>query len=93
MINLFKKKPLPRLRYCPFCGGETKLTKCGDQKELWIVLCTECNETPVDWHEAKVNPKQAIKIYNERADFASHILSIHHFVKARMTKFTSSEGK
>jgi hypothetical protein len=58
-----------------------------------VVLCTECHETPVDWDEAKVNSVKAIEIYNERADFASRIIRIHHYVEASMTKFTSSEGK
>lgn len=93
MLKIFKKKPPTKPRHCPFCGGEAKLTKCGDQKEFWVVLCTECNETPVDWHEAKVNSKHAVEIYNERADFASRMISIHHFVESRMTKFTSSEVK
>jgi transcription elongation factor Elf1 len=92
-MRLFKKKPLPTPRSCPFCGGTAKLTKCGDQKEFWVVLCTECHETPVDWDEAKVNSVKAIEIYNERADFASRIIRIHHYVEASMTKFTSSEGK
>ncbi len=93
MKHWFTKKPLTVPRNCPFCGGKPRLSKCGDQKEFWVVLCPECTETPVDWDEAKVNPARAIKIYNERADFASRIIMTHHFVEARMTKFTSSEGK
>ena len=92
-MRLFKKKPLPIPRNCPFCGGETKLTKCGDQKEFWVVLCSECYETPVDYGEAKVNPKHAVTVYNERADFASRVIRTHHFVESSMTKFTSSEVK
>lgn len=91
ILSLFKKKPIPTPRRCPFCGSQAKLTKCGDQKELWVVLCSECHETPVNWDEAKVNPVKAIKIYNERADFASRMIHMHHFVEARSTKFTCSE--
>lgn len=90
-MTLFKKKPLPNPRSCPFCESEAKLTTCGDHKEFWVVLCTECHETPVDWHEASVNPAKAVDIYNKRADFASRMIRIHHHVEASLTKFTSSE--
>ncbi len=90
-MSLFKKKPSPIPRNCPFCGGKSRLSKCGDQKEFWVVQCSECYETPVDWDEAKVNYVQAIKIYNKRADFAESIIKKHHFVEASMTKFVSSE--
>ena len=90
-MGLFKKKPLPVPRNCPFCGGKPRLSKCGDQKEFWIVQCFECYQTPVDWGEAKINQDQAVKIYNERADFASIVILTYNFVQANMTKFTSSE--
>ena len=93
MIKLFRKKPLPVPVECPFCGGKPRLAKCGDQKEFWIIQCSECYETPVDWDEARVNPIKAVEIYNERADFASRMIKIHHYVEARMTKFTNSEVK
>jgi transcription elongation factor Elf1 len=73
-----KNKPNLTSRSCPFCGGKTILTKCGDQKEFWVVLCSECYETPVDLHEAKINSKQAIRVYNERADFATRIIYINN---------------
>ena len=93
MLKLFKKKPFPVPRACPFCGGKPRLAKCGDQKEFWVVQCSECYETPVDFEEAKVSQDNAIKIYNKRADFASRIIRIHNHVEASMTKFTNSEVK
>lgn len=92
-MKLFKKKPLLVPRKCPFCGGVPRISRCGDQKEFWVVQCSECYETPVDFDEAKVSQYQAIRIYNKRADFAARIIRIHHFVESSMTKFTSSEVK
>ncbi len=92
-MRIFKKMPLPVPRECPFCGGVPRLSRCGDQKEFWVVQCSECYETPVDYDEAKVTQYHAIKLYNKRADFASRIIRIHHSVEAHMTKFTSSEVK
>ena len=89
-MRLFKKKPVPTPRSCPFCGGKSRLFSCGDQKEFWIVQCLECYETPVQFHEAKVSPKKAIKIWNESADFAERIIKIYNRQQASMTKFTSS---
>jgi hypothetical protein len=59
-MKLFKKKPLPIPRNCPFCGGKPKISRCGDQRDLWYVRCTECCETPIDWGEAKVNDEYNI---------------------------------
>lgn len=94
MSKLFKKKnkPLFISRTCPFCGGVPRLSRCGDQKEFWVVQCSECYLTPVDYDEAKVTQNDAIKIYNKKADFASRIIRLHHLIEASMTKFTSSEG-
>lgn len=92
-MRLFKKTSLQIPVDCPFCGGKPRLAKCGDQKEFWVVQCSECYETPVDFDEAKVSQDNAIKIYNERAAFASRIIRIHHYVEASMTKFTNSEVK
>ena len=78
MRLIFKKKPAPAApRSCPFCGGKPKLSRCGDHRDLWYIRCTECCETPIDWGEAKVNPDNAIKIYNKRAAFAEHIIRIY----------------
>ena len=90
-MRLFKKKPIPTLRSCPFCGGKPRLARCGDQKEFWVVQCSECYQTPVDWGEAKVDIVRAIKTYNERADFASIIISTYNFARSVLTKATSSE--
>ena len=71
------------VRSCPFCGGIPKLSRCGDQRDLWYVLCTECFETPIDWGDAKANPDQAVKIYNKKADFAEHLVRVYNRVKAK----------
>jgi hypothetical protein len=91
-MRLFKKKIYPTPRSCPFCGGKPRLTKCGNHKEFWVVQCSECYETPVQFHEAKVSPKKAVKIWNDSANFAEYIIKVHNWQRASMTKFTSSEG-
>ena len=82
-MRIFKKKSLLIPRKCPFCGGIAKVSKCGDQRDLWYVRCTECFETPIDWGEAKVNIDDAIRIYNKRADFAEHLIRIYNRVKSK----------
>lgn len=79
--KLFKKAPLIVPRKCPFCGGVPRVIKCGDQKEFWVVQCSCCYETPVLSHEASVSPSYAIRIWNERADFAEYIVNIYNRVK------------
>jgi hypothetical protein len=91
MMSLFKKKSVSISQACPFCGGEPRLSRCGDQKEFWLVQCSECCRTPVPYDEAKCTPDYAIKIWNERAAFAEHVIKIYNSVKASMTKFTVSE--
>ncbi len=90
-MNLFKNKLVLISQACPFCGGEPRLSRCGDQKEFWIVQCSECYETPVQYDEAKCTPEYAVKIWNERAAFAEYIIKKYKSVMGRMTKFTSSE--
>jgi hypothetical protein len=80
-MKLFKKKPLSLPRNCPFCGGKPKISRCGDQRELWYVRCSKCCETPVDYDEARVLPTYAVKIYNERAYMAERIIRIYNRVK------------
>lgn len=55
------------LNRCPYCGGEPKLTKCGNQKEYLVYLCSICHETPVRLDEARVSEHLARRIWNERA--------------------------
>lgn len=90
-MNLFKNKPASISHACPFCGGEPRLSRCGDQKEFWIVQCSECYETPVQYDEAKLTPEYAVKIWNERAALAEYIIKKYNSVHACMIKFTSSE--
>ncbi len=79
ILNLLKKQAkFSTIRKCPFCGGIPKLSRCGDQRDLWYVRCTECCETPIDWGEAKVNSDDAVKIYNKRAEYAEHLIRIYN---------------
>lgn len=80
-MKLFKKKPLPMPRPCPFCEGQPKISRCGDHRDLWYVRCSKCCETPVPLHEARVTPVAAVKIYNKRADFAEQLIRIYNRVK------------
>lgn len=65
---------------CPFCGGRPKLSKCGDQKELLVLLCAKCHNTPVQPDEARVLAVDAIRIYNERAYMAERFITIYNNV-------------
>ena len=85
-MSVFKKKSSPMPRRCPFCCGIPKISRCGDHRDLWYVRCTECCETPIDWGEAKVNPNDAVRIYNKRADFAEHIIRVYKRANKQETK-------
>ena len=80
-MRLFKKKPLPLPRNCPFCGGKPRISRCGDQKEFWVVQCSKCYETPVQLDEARITPIGAVNIYNKPADFAEQIIRAYNRVK------------
>ena len=57
-----ERKLLP----CKYCGGSPKLTKCGDQKEFVVYLCSKCFETPVHFDEARLTECGARRIWNKR---------------------------
>lgn len=80
-MKLFKKKPLPMPRNCPFCKGSPRIIRCGDHREFWVVECSKCYETPVQLDEARLTPAAAVKIYNERANMAERIIRIYNRVK------------
>ena len=88
-MKLFKKKPLPMLRACPFCGGKPRISRCGDHREFWVVQCSKCYETPVPLDEAGLTPAAAVKIYNKRADFAKRIITAY----IRATKSANDYNK
>ncbi len=90
-MKLFKKKPLPMPRACPFCGGKPRISRCGDQREFWVVQCSKCYETPVQLDEARVTPVEAVKIYNKRADFAEQIIKVHNRVRRLNIEETEDE--
>lgn len=75
-----KNKRIVLPRACPFCGGRPKLSKCGDQKELIVLLCAKCHNTPVPPDEARVLAVDAIRIYNERALQAEQYITIYNNV-------------
>ena len=55
------------LEYCPYCGGEPQLTQVGDQKELFVYICSQCHKTPVRSCEGRLTPLGAKRIWNQRA--------------------------
>lgn len=79
-LKLIKKPYAVLPRACPFCGGRPKLSKCGDQKEFLVVLCSKCYNTPVQLDEARVLAVDAIRIYNERALQAEQYITIYNNV-------------
>ena len=91
-MNFFKKKIPEPLRNCAFCGGEPRLTKCGDHKEFLVYQCFNCYETPVRLHEASVCEFSARRLWNQRTEEAEYIISTYNRLLASTTKFTSSEG-
>lgn len=92
IFKLAKNKPIPIPRSCPFCGGVPKIARCGDQRDLWYVRCSQCYETPIDWGEAKITPEHAVRIYNKRAGFAEHIIRIYNRAKTKEANNVSDNG-
>jgi hypothetical protein len=88
-MRLFKKKAVEPIRTCAFCSGVPKLTKCGDQKEYYVYLCSSCYETPVGYDEARVSESAARKIWNQRTEEAEAIIKRYNRVLASHVKFTS----
>ena len=91
-MSLFKKKPSEPIRPCAFCSGIPKLTKCGDQKEYFVYLCSKCYETPVRFHEARVSEYAAKKIWNQRTEEAEYIIRKYNRIMAEQTKFAGSQN-
>ena len=55
------------LLLCPSCGGAPRLTRCGDQKEFVVYMCSACYKTPVRYDEARLTTWEAKLIWNRRA--------------------------
>ncbi len=89
-MSLFTKDSL---RNCPFCGGEPKLIKCGNQREYMVYICSHCHESPVRLDEASVCEFGARRRWNQRTEEAEYTIKTYNRLQASMTKFTSSEGK
>ena len=81
------------LHNCAFCGGEPRLTKCGNQKEYLVYQCSECYMSPVKLDEASLCTCNAKRRWNKRTEEAKQIINIYNMLQASMTKFTCSEGK
>lgn len=62
-----KEKAYGDLKPCSYCGGEAQLFHCGDQKELFVYMCSECHETPVHYDGARLTEPEARKEWNRRA--------------------------
>lgn len=71
----FKQEPLET---CAICGGEPRLIKCGNQKELLVYQCSKCYESFIKldgasvcefgarraWNRHNLHAKYAITAYN-----------------------------
>ncbi len=85
-------KPQPKhLRACAYCGGEPRLTKCGDHKEFVVYQCSRCYETPVRLDEARLCEAAARNIWNKRTDDAEYVLNTYKRIMASTTTFTGRE--
>lgn len=54
------------IRPCRYCSGKPKLIRCGDWKEYWVVICSECYKTPVPYNCARITRCGAVKEWNRR---------------------------
>lgn len=91
MKKLFQKKKSlfnTLLPPCPFCGGEPQLTRCGDQKQFLVYICSVCKVTPVDSGEARITANGAAKIWEIRVRDARRILSADRYVSSKNEKHT-----
>lgn len=89
----FKKKSIEPLRYCAFCKGVPRLSRCGDQKEFLVYQCSHCYETPVRYGEARVSERGARKVWNKRTEEAEYVLAIYQRIGAKTTIFTSEDAE
>lgn len=56
---------IPPIKQC-LCGGGAKLVKVGDQKQYYVVQCSKCYGNMTESSEAKVNPAEAVRLWNWR---------------------------
>lgn len=85
------KKHNKSLRTCAYCGGEPRLTKCGDHKEYVVYQCSRCYETPVRLDEARLCEIAARNVWNKRTDDAEYILNAYKRVIASTAIVTCKE--
>lgn len=52
------------LEKCPYCGGHPKIIRVGDDKQLFVAICSECHKTPVNYNEARLTETGAGIIWN-----------------------------
>lgn len=55
-----------KIELCKYCGGIGKIKRVGDNKDLFVMICSKCHKTPVEHSDAKYSIIDAIKIWNER---------------------------
>ena len=58
-----------KLAMCPKCHYAARLIQVGDEgghRPYWVVQCSHCYYEAADCGEAKVNYKDAVKLWNER---------------------------
>jgi predicted RNA-binding Zn-ribbon protein involved in translation (DUF1610 family) len=53
---------------CPYCGGEAKLCRCGDSRNLFAYKCGACGRTPVRYYEGRHTEREARIVWNRRAN-------------------------
>lgn len=54
---------IPPIKRC-LCGGEAKLSKCGDQKEFYVVRCPNCLAMAGSDYGVSINPAEAVRRWN-----------------------------
>lgn len=64
-----------QIRPCPYCGGRAECRSVGDQKQFYMLFCSECGKTPVHTNEARPTIWGAQRIWNSRAYDAEEGLS------------------
>ena len=57
---------MAELKPCPFCGGEAKLIKVGDNRNFFVYQCSECGFIKAKPSEASLTQWGAKRVWNTR---------------------------